>query len=96
MNMEYDAIVVGGGIAGLTSTAYLCRYGYRTLLLEKRKKTGGLVNTFWHQGFAFDAGIRAFENSGIIHPMLKSLDLDLEFVKNPVSIGIGSQWTQLN
>jgi len=96
MNMEYDAIVVGGGMAGLTSAAYLCRYGYRTLLLEKGKKTGGLVNTFWHQGFAFDAGIRAFENSGIVRPMLKSLNIDLEFVKNPVSIGIGSQWTQLN
>jgi len=96
MNMEYDAIVVGGGIAGLTSAAYLCRYGYRTLLLEKGKKTGGFVNTFWHHGFAFDAGIRAFENSGIIRPMLKSLNIDIEFVKNPVSIGIGSQWTQLN
>lgn len=96
MNMEYDVIVVGGGMAGLTSAAYLCKYGYRTLLLEKGKKTGGLVNTFWHQGFAFDAGIRAFENSGIIRPMLKSLDLDLEFVKNPVFIGIGSHWTQLS
>lgn len=96
MMMEYDVIVVGGGMAGLTSAAYSCRYGYRTLLLEKGKKTGGLVNTFWHQGFAFDAGIRAFENSGIIRPMLKSLNLDLEFVKNPVSIGIGTQWTKLD
>ena len=96
MNMEYDAIVVGGGMAGLTSAAYLCRYGYHTLLLEKGKKTGGLVNTFWHKGFAFDGGIRAFENSGIIRPMMKSLDLDLEFVRNPVSIGIGSHWTQLS
>lgn len=73
MNREYDAIVVGGGLAGLTSAAYLCKYGVKTLLVEKGEKTGGLVNTFWHQGFAFDAGIRAFENSGILFPMLKSL-----------------------
>lgn len=95
MNREYDAIVVGGGMAGLTSAAYLCRDGVRTLLVEKGDKTGGLVNTFWHQGFAFDSGIRAFENSGILFPMLKSLGIDIELTRNPVSIGIENQWVEL-
>jgi phytoene dehydrogenase-like protein len=95
LNTEYDAIVVGGGLAGLTSAAYLCRYGYRTLLCEKGLKTGGLVNTFWRDGFAFDAGIRAFENSGIIFPMLKNLGIALECTKNPVSVGIGNQWARI-
>ena len=95
MKKEYDAIVVGGGLAGLTSAAYLCRYGFRTLLFEKSHKTGGLVNTFCHQGYAFDAGIRAFENSGILFPMLKSLGLEMEFTQNSVSIGIENQWTRL-
>lgn len=93
---EYDAIVVGGGLAGLTSAGYLCRYGYHTLLCEKGKKTGGLVNTFWHQGFAFDAGIRAFENSGILFPMLKSLGIDMEFTSNPVTVGIENHWVKLS
>jgi len=96
MNREYEAIVVGGGLAGLTSAAYLSRYGYRTLLCEKRRKTGGLVSTFWHQGFAFDAGIRAFENSGIILPMLKNLGIEMEFASNPVSIGIENKWVTLD
>ena len=95
MNKEFDAIVVGGGLAGLTSAAYLCRYGYRTLVCEKSHKTGGLVNTFGHQGYAFDGGIRAFENSGILMPMLKSLGLEMEFIQNPVSIGIENKWTRL-
>ena len=95
MNKEYDAIVVGGGLAGLTSAAYLCKYGYRTLVCEKNEKMGGLVNTFRHEGFAFDAGIRAFENSGILFPMLKSLGIDMEFIRNPVSIGIDDRWTRL-
>ena len=95
MNKEFDAIVVGGGLAGLTSAAYLCRYRYRTLLCEKSHKTGGLVNTFRHQGYAFDAGIRAFENSGILLPMLKSLGLEMDFTQNSVSIGIENQWTRL-
>ena len=96
MMKEYDVIVVGGGIAGLTCAAFLCRQGYQTLLLEKGAGTGGLVKTFFHQGFAFDAGIRAFENSGILFPMMKSLGLDLQFLPNSVTIGIGSAWTRFD
>lgn len=93
---DYDAVVVGGGIAGLTSAAYLCRQGVQTLLCEKAENTGGLVQTFRHRGYAFDAGIRAFENSGILFPMLNSLGLDIPFVKNDVSIGIGERWVRLH
>lgn len=96
MNREYETIVVGGGLAGLTSAAYLCKYGIGTLLVEKGEKTGGLVSTFQHQGYYFDAGIRAFENSGILFPMLKSLGIDMEFTDNPVSIGVENQWAKLD
>lgn len=91
MSRSYECIVVGGGLAGLTSMAYLRKNGISSLLVEKRHKLGGLVETFWHQGFAFDAGIRAFENSGIIFPMLKDLGIEFPFVKNEVTIGIGKK-----
>lgn len=42
-NMKYDSIVVGGGIAGLTSAVYLARAGQNVLLIEKNKECGGLV-----------------------------------------------------
>jgi phytoene dehydrogenase-like protein len=96
MTEDYDVIVAGGGIAGLASAAFLCRQGYKTLLCEKGADVGGLVKTFYHRGFAFDAGIRAFENSGILLPMIKSLGLKLQFVPNTVSIGIGNAWTRFN
>jgi phytoene dehydrogenase-like protein len=38
---RYDAIVVGGGINGLTCAAHLARSGVRTLLLEQRASVGG-------------------------------------------------------
>lgn len=84
----YDAIVVGGGIAGLTAAAYLARAGKQTLLLEKNAELGGLVNTFTRDGFRFDAGVRALEDAGIILPMLRDLNIDLEVVKSPVSLGL--------
>jgi len=84
----YDTIVVGGGIAGLTATAYLARSGQRVLLIEKNKECGGLVNTFIRDGFHFDVGVRALINAGIIFTMLKDLNIKLEVVKSPVSLGI--------
>ena len=86
--MDYDVIVVGGGIAGLTAAAYLSKSSKKVLLLEKEDKVGGLVNSFDYKGFTFDSGIRAIEDSGIINPMIKQLGLDIEFLENIVSLGI--------
>ncbi len=86
--IKYDTIVVGGGIAGLTSAAYLARAGQNVLLLEKNEVCGGLVNTFSRSGFHFDAGVRALEDAGIIFPMLKDLGIEMEVVKSKVSLGL--------
>ncbi len=93
--MDHPVVIVGGGMAGLTAAAYLCRAGVKVLLCEKQAKVGGLVNSFDYQGFTFDGGIRAIENSGIVIPMLKQLGLDVPFVKNGVSIGIENQVIRL-
>ena len=60
--MTYDAIVVGAGVNGLTTAAYLARGGRRVLVLEQRSSIGGLCSTEeFHSGFranmcADDAG----------------------------------------
>ena len=38
---EFDAIVVGGGLAGLAATRRLAAHGLRVLLVEKRDRLGG-------------------------------------------------------
>ena len=38
---KYDAIVIGGGVNGLTCAALLGQAGLRTLLLERRSEVGG-------------------------------------------------------
>jgi phytoene dehydrogenase-like protein len=42
---RYDAIVIGGGHNGLVAGAYLAKHGARTVVLEKRHKTGGAADT---------------------------------------------------
>ena len=87
----YDTIVVGGGVAGLTAATYLARAGKKVLLIEKNKECGGLVNTFVHNGFHFDAGVRALLDAGIIFTMLKDLNIDLQVQKSMVSLGIENE-----
>ena len=89
--MIYDAIVIGGGAAGLTAAAHLTKLGHSTLLLEKEPRCGGLVNSFVRDGFTFDAGIRALDNAGVLFPMLRNLGIELDLVENHVSVGIEDQ-----
>jgi phytoene dehydrogenase-like protein len=89
--MIYDAVIVGGGASGLTAAAYLTKFGRRVLLCEKEGACGGLVNSFERDGFVFDSGIRALEDAGVLFTMLRQLGLEIEFVKNRISIGIEDQ-----
>ncbi len=86
--MIYDVIIVGGGAAGLTAAAFLAQSGHTTLLLEKQPYCGGLVNSFVKNGFTFDGGIRALDNAGALFPMLKRLGIKMDFLENPITIGI--------
>jgi len=92
---RYDAIVVGGGIAGLTAAAYIARAGKKVILFERQQKVGGLVQTFDRDGIYFDGGLRSIENSGIVFPMLKQLGINIEFAKSNISIGIADSVLKL-
>ena len=40
---EYDLVVVGGGMAGISAAVAASRHGLKTLILEKRTVLGGLA-----------------------------------------------------
>ena len=44
--MSYDAIVIGGGFAGLSAATALCERGFRVLVLEARPTLGGRATAF--------------------------------------------------
>lgn len=54
--MDYDVIVIGAGIGGLSAGGTLAAKGLKTLVLEQADSVGGCASSFEDQGFCFDAG----------------------------------------
>lgn len=54
--MENRIIVIGSGVAGLSSASFLAQKGYRVTLLEKNETIGGRARKFESDGFIFDMG----------------------------------------
>ena len=54
--MTKSVVVIGGGIAGLSSAALLARDGYHVTLLEKQTNVGGRAGSWEKDGFRFDTG----------------------------------------
>lgn len=63
---EYDVIVIGSGLGGLTGANCLAKAGHRVLLLEHHYQFGGLATWFTRKGgHIFDISLHGFP-SGMI------------------------------
>ena len=54
---SYDVIIVGAGIAGLTSAIYVTRAGKSVLVLEGKVPGGQIINTFHIENWPGDFGV---------------------------------------
>jgi all-trans-retinol 13,14-reductase len=83
----WDAIVIGSGLGGLTTAAYLATNGLRTLVLEKHYVAGGNTHVFRRQQkFEFDVGVHYLGDcgpGGLIPTVLRGLGLEgkIEFLE---------------
>ncbi len=55
--MDYDIIVIGAGIAGLTAAAYATKEKKKVLLLEKGNYPGGFLTSFKRGRFEFETSL---------------------------------------
>jgi len=78
---QVDALVVGSGLGGLSSAAYLAACGSRTIVLEQGKVAGGCSQVFRRQGnrYEFDVGVHYIgecDPGGRMTMLLHGLGLD--------------------
>ncbi|MFA6350621.1 MAG: NAD(P)/FAD-dependent oxidoreductase [Candidatus Omnitrophota bacterium] len=59
--MEYDAIIIGAGAAGLASAVKLSCLGKKILVLEKQPIPGGFATTFNRKGFIFESALHCVD-----------------------------------
>jgi phytoene dehydrogenase-like protein len=55
--MQYDYIIIGAGMGGLSAANFLAKYNKKVLVLEKHNIPGGMVTSFPRKGVHFDLGI---------------------------------------
>ncbi len=61
---DFDVIIIGAGISGLTAAALLSKSGLKVCVLERHYLIGGYLQGFDRKGFVFDTAIHWLNQCG--------------------------------
>ena len=79
MASEYDALIIGGGLAGMTAGFYSARYGMRTAIIERMMGGAQIINIERIDNFpGFPQGISGAELAPAVQE--QAMDAGVEFV----------------
>ncbi|MDI6885644.1 MAG: NAD(P)/FAD-dependent oxidoreductase [archaeon] len=85
IDREYEVVIIGAGIGGLTCGTLLAKNGMKTLIVEQHSKPGGYVSSYKRDGFTFDVPhlIPGCGKDGDVGKILSylSIDKDIEFIE---------------
>jgi|GEM_PF-335072 len=75
---QFDAVVIGSGIGGLTCGAFLARAGLKVAVIEQHSKIGGYAHAFKRRAFTFESAIHCvpMAGNGLVHHLLRLLGVD--------------------
>jgi thioredoxin reductase (NADPH) len=74
---DYEAVVIGGGPAGLTAGLYLSRYGLNTLLVERGLPGGQIINAGRVENYpGFPNGISGMDLGQLMHEQASKFGLN--------------------
>lgn len=71
---KYDIVVVGGGPAGLNASKVASSHGYKTLLVERDERLGGILNQCIHNGFGLKFFGEELTGPEFVHKMLEDFE----------------------
>jgi all-trans-retinol 13,14-reductase len=54
---DYDAVVIGSGMGGLTTAALLSELGWKVCVLEQHYTAGGFTHSYERNGYEWDVGV---------------------------------------
>lgn len=70
---DYDAVVIGGGMGGLSCAAILAAKGMKVLVCENTGWVGGCCSSMEHEGYRFDIGASVVELAWIIDEFFEAV-----------------------
>lgn len=78
---EYDIIIIGGGLGGLTAGAKLARSGKKVFLVEQHYLPGGCATVFKRKDYIMEVGLHEMDGLHAEDPKIEIFN-DLEIFKN--------------
>jgi phytoene dehydrogenase-like protein len=75
MKDDWDTIIIGAGIGGLTAAAHLIKAGLKVLVLERNPHIGGTAYVYRRKGFTFPMGPLGFSHPELIQETLNKLEI---------------------
>lgn len=85
-NFNFDFIIIGSGLAGLSAGIMLSKKKYRILVIEQESQVGGYAINFKRKGYRFEGSLHslsACELGGLTYQIFNQLGIQdkLEFIK---------------